>query len=81
MRAEATNLNGKNYSGVKARDLYFREFDAAMKFANRQENSPQFQNHLSLLERYGNEAGLPASEIAYRKQTLLYNLTQGVRNS
>ena len=73
MRNETTNY------GVKIRDLYFRAFDRAMQDANGQKEGPHFEKRLSIMEKYGNDAGLSSCEIEHRKQTLLYNLGQGVQ--
>ena len=71
-------ISGQNQV-KQARDSFFREFDGAMKLANRREDGPQFQQHVARMEEHGNAAGIAANEIAYRRQTLLYSLTQGNR--
>ncbi|HKX11816.1 MAG TPA: hypothetical protein VJP40_01595 [bacterium] len=50
-----------------------------MRLADRSEAGPQFQEHLSRMEEFGSVAGINANEIAYRRSTLLYSLTQGTR--
>jgi len=72
-------ISGQTNQVKQARDLFFREFDGAMKLANRREDGPQFQQHVARMEEFGNAAGVAANEIAYRRQTLLYSLTQGAR--
>ncbi|HKY63529.1 MAG TPA: hypothetical protein VJR29_08930 [bacterium] len=70
-------ISGQSNSTKQARDLFFREFDGAMKLANRREDGPQFQQHVSRMEEFGQAAGIAANEIAYRRSTLLYSLSQG----
>ena len=72
-------ISGEGSEAREARDLYFREFDVAMELANRREDGPRFEQHVSRMEEFGNSAGVAANEIAYRRQTLLYNLTRGRR--
>lgn len=71
-------ISGQNQT-KQSRDSFFREFDGAMKLADRHEDSPQFHQHVARMEEHGSAAGIDANEIAYRRQTLLYSLTQGKR--
>lgn len=66
----------KGPANLNPRQLYFREFDAAMRLATLHIDDPSFEWHLFHMEKYALQAGISAGEIAHRKKTLLWTLSQ-----
>ena len=58
------------------RQRYFREFDAALRLATQQIDGASYEWHINHMEQFGEEAGVSAGEIAYRKKTLAWTLAQ-----
>jgi len=61
---------------LKPRQRFYREFDLALHLASRSEDSTTFSSQLERIETLGREAGLPLTEIAARKKTLLWAKSQ-----
>lgn len=61
---------------LKPLQLFYREFDAALRLASNNIDDPAFDWHLGHMESYGQEAGISAGEIAHRKNTLLWTLSR-----
>jgi|SoiMethySBSTD1v2_1073268.scaffolds.fasta_scaffold5433437_1 hypothetical protein len=61
---------------LNPRQVFFREFDAALQLASRGMSHEEFTLRLMRLEQCGQEAGLSAGEMAQRKQTLLWTSAQ-----
>ena len=58
------------------RQMFFREFDAALRLASNQIDDPSYEWHVSHMEQFGQKAGVSAGEIAQRKKTLAWTLSQ-----
>lgn len=70
-------LNSKSQSkSSNPRQMFFRQFDQAIQLAGRSQTSHDWSDCLNQLEQYGQAAGIPATEIARRKQTLLWTSAQ-----
>lgn len=61
------------------RQLYFREFDSALRLATNHIDDASFERHVNHMERFGKEAGVSDGEIAYRKKTLAWTLSKNAR--
>ncbi len=65
----------KTQADVNPKQLYYREFDAALRLASNRVQDSAFEWHLGHMVRFGQEAGFSAEEISRRKETLYWALS------